>query len=306
MSRRVSPSLSRYARARALHFLLLVCGWLPLSAARGLGRLASGLVWPLRPASRRITERNIGLAFPELQAREQRRLARASFSSTAQTACEMGHVWLRDMAHVEGLIRDVSGADAVKDALSRGRGVVVLAPHLGNWEMLGLHLAALGPVVSLYEAPQIDALDGLLRRARERSGARLVPTTSRGIATLVRSVREGHIAGILPDQVPRALNAGLNVPFMNIPCFTGTLACKVIQRSDALAVFGFAQRVAGGFRIRFLLAEDAIYSGDMTDSLAALNRGIETCLRHCPEQYQWEYKRFRERPARHPGPYDTL
>lgn len=238
--------------------------------------------------------------------RERYRLASASFSATAQTACEMGHVWLRDMQHVEALIREVSGADSVTDALASGRGVVVLAPHLGNWEVLGLHLASLGPVVSLYEAPQIDELDGLLRRSRERSGARLVPTTGRGIAALVRSVREGHIAGILPDQVPRALNAGLNVPFMSIPCFTGTLACKVIQRSDALAVFGFAQRVAGGFHIRYLPAEDAIHSNDMIRSLTALNRGIETCLRYCPEQYQWEYKRFRERPARYPGHYDAL
>ncbi len=306
MSRRALPSLSRSARARALYFLLLACAWLPLSAARGLGRLAAGAAWIFRPASRRITERNISLAFSGLPAREQQRLARASFSATAQTACEMGHVWLRDMAHVEGLIRDVSGADIVTSALASRRGVVVLAPHLGNWEVLGLYLAALGPVVSLYEAPHMEALDGLLRRARERSGARLVATTGRGIAELVRSVREGHIAGILPDQVPRALNAGLNVPFMNIPCFTGTLACKVIQRSDALAVFGFAQRVAGGFHIRFLPAEDSIHDADMAQSLAALNRGVEACLRHCPEQYQWEYKRFRERPARHPGPYDTL
>ena len=217
----------------------------------------------------------------------------------------MGHVWLRDLRHVGSLIRDVSGADAVSGALASRRGVVVLAPHLGNWEVLGLHLACLGPVVSLYEAPQIDELAGLLRRSRERSGARLMPTTGRGIAALVRSVRAGGIAGILPDQVPRALNAGLNVSFMNVPCFTGTLACKVIQRSGALAVFGFAQRLPGGFHIRYLQAEDAIYSSDMAHSLAAMNRGVETCVRYCPEQYQWEYKRFRERPVQHADPYNA-
>lgn len=306
MSRRPPLSLPRLARARTLHLLLLVCAWLPLPVARGLGRLATRLAWPLNPASRRITERNIELAFPELGESERRRLARASLSATAQTACEMGHVWLRDIAHVNDLVRDVSGDDAITAALREGRGVVVLAPHLGNWEVLGLHLASLGPVVSLYEPPHIRELDALLRRARERSGAKLVPTTSRGLAALVRSVREGQIAGILPDQVPRALNAGGNAPFMNIPCFTGTLACKVIQRSGALAVFGFAQRVTGGFRLRFLPAEEAIYSEDPARSLAALNRGVEACLRFCPEQYQWEYKRFRERPARYPGHYDML
>jgi len=218
----------------------------------------------------------------------------------------MGHVWLRDMRHVEELVREVSGEDAVRATLASGRGVVVLGPHLGNWEVLGLHLASLGRLVSLYEPPHMRELDGLLRSARERSGAQLVPTSRRGLAALVRSVRDGQISGILPDQVPRSTTAGLNVPFMNIPCFTGTLASKVIQRSGALAFFGFAQRVKGGFHIRFLPAEADIYSADLERSLAALNRGVEACLRYCPEQYQWEYKRFRQRPAVYPDYYRNL
>lgn len=310
MSCRAPPSLpsalSHSVSAGALRLLLWVCAWLPLPAARGLGRIAAQVAWLLSPASRRITERNIRLAFPQLGPPEQHRLARASFSATAQTACEMGHVWLRDIRHVTGLVREVSGEDAVRAALASGRGVVVLGPHLGNWEVLGLHVASLGRVVSLYEPPHLQELDGLLRSARERSGARLVPTSPRGLAALVRSVRDGQISGILPDQVPRATTAGLNVPFMNIPCFTGTLASKVIQRSGATAFFGFAQRVKGGFHIRFLPAEEAIYSADLERSLAALNRGVETCLRHCPEQYQWEYKRFRQRPAVYPDYYRNL
>lgn len=289
-----------------MRLLLGICAWLPLPAARALGRVAARVAWLLSPASRRITERNVRLAFPELGPHEQRRLARDSFSATAQTACEMGHVWLRDIGHVKTLVREVSGEDAVHAALASGRGVVVLGPHLGNWEVLGLHVASLGRLVSLYEPPHMRELDGLLRSARERSGARLVPTTPRGLAALVRSVRDGQISGILPDQVPRAMTAGLNVPFMNIPCFTGTLASKVIQRSGALAVFGFAQRVKGGFHIRFLPAEEDIYSADLERSLAALNRGVEACLRHCPEQYQWEYKRFRQRPAVSPDHYRNL
>lgn len=304
--RSIPFALPRSVRAGALRFLLWICAWLPLPAARGLGRAAARVAWLLSPASRRITERNICLAFPQLDPHEQRRLARESFSSTAQTACEMGRVWLRDIRHVKGLVRQVSGEDAVRAALASGRGVVVLAPHLGNWEVLGLHVASLGRLVSLYEPPHMRELDALLRGARERSGARLVPTSARGLAALVRSVRNGQISGILPDQVPRATTAGLNVPFMNIPCFTGTLASKVIQRSGALAIFGFAQRVKGGFHIRFLPAEEDIYAADLERSLAAVNRGVEACLRYCPEQYQWEYKRFRQRPAVYPDHYRNL
>jgi len=190
----------------------------------------------------------------------------------------------------------VSGSELITDALEEGRGVVVLAPHLGNWEILGLHLGVLGQVVSLYEPVKLEMLSSLIVRARQRSGALLVPTTKRGLASLVKSVRAGHIAGILPDQVPTEGSSGENAEFMGNSCFTGTLSSNIIRRTGALAVFGFAQRISGGFQIRYLPVSDKIYSEDISESLAALNAGVEKCISYCPEQYQWEYKRFRTHP----------
>ena len=205
-------------------------------------------------------------------------------------------MWLRSPEHISRMILEVSGERPVLDALQSGRGVIVLAPHLGNWEIIGLHLPSMGSTVSLYEPPHLEALGPMIEAARQCTGATLVPTDSRGIARLVKSVRGGNISGILPDQVPSDINSGQNVPFMGIPCFTGTLSSKLIRRTGALAVFGVAERVRGGFSVRYDPVEEAVYSEDMSISLAALNRGIEACVRRCAEQYQWEYKRFRFRP----------
>jgi len=133
-----------------------------------------------------------------------------------------------------------------------------------------------------------------------------VPTDMGGLAQLLGALRQGSIAGILPDQVPSDTNSGENAPFMGVPCFTGTLAPGLIRMTGALAVFGFAQRVPGGFILRYLAAEDAVYAEDTAVAVAAINRGVENCLRSCVEQYQWEYKRFRQRPRRRPGVYDDL
>jgi KDO2-lipid IV(A) lauroyltransferase len=171
---------------------------------------------------------------------------------------------------------------------------------------LGLHLATLGKTVSLYEPPKLASLGPLIERARQRSGATLVPTDSRGLAKLLKSVKGGDISGILPDQAPPELNSGENAEFMGQPCFTGTLACNMIRRTGALAVFGFAERVPAGFVVRYRAAEPAIYDDDPGASLLALNRGVEACVRQCVEQYQWEYKRFRVRPRQGPGVYDDL
>ncbi len=283
-------------KATLVKLVLRLCSLLPLGAARALGRLAVHIYWPFRGRSRRVTERNIQIAFPELAPNEQRRLAKRSLSATGELAAEMGHVWLRPWRHVDAMIREVHGDNLVREPLREGRGVIVLAPHLGNWEIIGLHLATLGNTVSLYEPPHLTALGPLIESARQRTGATLVPTDSRGIARLVRSVGGGNISGILPDQVPADVGSGENAPFMGIPCFTGTLATKLLRRTGAVAVFGFARRVPGGFIVHYQPAEAAIYSDDMAVSLAALNRGVETCLRQCVEQYQWEYKRFRVRP----------
>jgi KDO2-lipid IV(A) lauroyltransferase len=293
-------------KAGLVKAILRLCSLLPLGVARALGRGAALFYWPFNGSSRRVTERNLSLVFPELSPAQRHRLARQSLCATGELAAEMGHVWLRPWSYTSGLIREVHGAEQISRAQAAGRGVILLAPHLGNWEVIGLHVATLGSTVSLFEPPKIASLGPLIERARQRSGARLVPTDSRGLAQLLRSVKRGDISGILPDQAPPEVNAGQNSSFMGIPCFTGTLASNMIRRTGALAVFGFAERVPGGFIIRYQGAEEAIYDEDTALSLAALNRGVEACVRRCVAQYQWEYKRFKVRPKQGPGLYADL
>jgi KDO2-lipid IV(A) lauroyltransferase len=208
----------------------------------------------------------------------------------------MGHVWLRSWEHTVARL-EVRGDGLIADALSRGRGVLVLAPHLGNWEVVGLHLATLGPTVALYQPLRLAALGPMVTQARQRTGAKLVPTNKAGLGALLRALHGGGIAGILPDQVPDQGAAGCNVPFMGVPCFTGALANGLLRKTGALAIMAYAERVRGGFILRYRVAQGAVSGEDLYLALAALNRDIEACLAQCPEQYQWEYKRFRTRPG---------
>ena len=289
-----------------IRVLLTLCAYIPLSVTRALGRGLALVYWPFGGRSRKVAERNIALAFPELPAVEQQALAKHSLMATAELMAESGHVWLRSTQHVQSLIVSCEGEEQIREAVASGRGVVVLAPHLGNWEVVGLHVGMLGNLVSLYEPPKLAGLGKMIKKARERSGATLVPTDTRGLARLLKSVKRGNISGILPDQVPADVNAGQNTPFFGVEAFTSTLASKLIRRTGALVVFGFARRVPGGFDIRYRSAEPEIYDDDLAVSLAALNRGVEGCVSQCVEQYQWVYKRFRVRPSNGPGVYDDL
>ncbi|MFK7829827.1 MAG: lysophospholipid acyltransferase family protein [Congregibacter sp.] len=283
-------------KARLIYFLLKLSACLPLWLSRAAGRTLGRIAWWLGGSARRVTERNIELAFPELSPGARQQLAKRSLQSTGELAAEMGFVWNRPWTSVREHILEVVGEDAVRASLAEGHGVMLLGPHLGNWEVVGLHLSELGDAVSLYEPPHLQLLDSMVRSARQRAGSTLVPTDAKGIVALVRALKRGSIAGILPDQVPPVLESGENSPFMGISCFTMTLASKLLKRSKAIAYFAFAERIKGGFRVHYIPAEPDIYSDELTVSLRALNYGVERCLRLCPHQYQWEYKRFKERP----------
>jgi KDO2-lipid IV(A) lauroyltransferase len=286
-------------KAALVKGLLRVCALLPLETARRVGRVLAAVNWRLGGRARQVTERNLALAYPQLPAPERDRLARQSLAATGELVAEMGFVWLRPWKRLLTCL-EVRGEDLVTNALAGKRGVLVLAPHLGNWEVVGLHLASCGPTVSLYQPPKLVAMDALIRKARRRTGAVLVPADRAGIAALMGALRAGGIAGILPDQVPAEGAGGLNAPFMGVPCYTGTLANRLLRRTDALAIMAFAQRVSGGFILHYRAAHRDVYSEDLRCAVSALNRAIEDCLRNCPEQYQWEYKRFRTRPSRLP------
>ena len=276
--------------------MLWLLARLPVEWARTLGRWSGGLTYRLDGRSRRVAERNIALVYPDLDDSDQDRLVMETLRETGALAAEMGHVWLRPWTSTKDLILRVEGQNAVKAALESGRGVIILGPHLGNWEVLGLHLATLGNMVALFGPPKIQSLGPLIQRARERSGGKLVPTTPRGIASLVKSVKAGGISGILPDQVPDSESGGLKVPFMGVECGTAALGCNLFQRSGAATFLGAAFRVKGGFEVCYLPAPTSLYGDDLKEALTAMNTSIAELLETREAQYQWQYKRFRTQP----------
>lgn len=279
---------------------------LPLASARRLGRWFGRLYYAIDSHGRRIAERNIALAYPHLCAAEQAALVRGCLEETGALSAEMGHLWAKPWEQVSQLVVEVEGADVLAEALATGRGIIVLGPHLGNWEMLGLHLATQGDLVALFEPPKIAALGELVQQARQHSGGKLVPTTPRGLAALVKSVRNGGVSGILPDQVPEQDNAGMNVPFLGVECFTASLACNLIKRSGAVALMGAAMRVPGGFKLRYIEPDAALYSDDLATALTAMNTEVAKLLNGWDTQYQWQYKRYRTRPKGGINHYQNL
>jgi len=283
-----------------IKLMFAVTRLMPLVWARALGRIVGAGLYHCNQRMQRVAIRNLELAYPEWTPVKRRALARQSVQSTGELAAEMGRVWAQPWAKTATLL-EVDGLGCVTEPLASGQGVIVLGPHLGNWELLGMHLATLGNLVALYEPIPLKKLDQLVHSRRQCTGGKLVPTTPRGIAELVRSVRAGGITGILPDQVPNDENAGLNAPFFGVPCFTAALASNLIRKSGAAPVMGTILRTGRGFRAVYRPAEPGVHSDDTLEALSAINLGVEKLIAGNERQYQWQYKRFRCRPR---GPVD--
>jgi KDO2-lipid IV(A) lauroyltransferase len=273
---------------------LRLVGLLPLSTARRLGALMGALAYRLNGRGAKVTRENLALCLPQIDAKERERMTRASLKETGKVATEVCVIWRNNDVPVKHYIRNIQGEELARQPLAEGKGLLILAPHLGNWEVLGLHLASLGKVTNLYQPPKLAGLDAVIRQGREKSGANLVPTNAKGVAALLKNLKSGGICGILPDQNPNDASSGDFAPFFGHSAFTMTLVHKLIQRTGCVAVFAFAKRVEGGFELIYRAAPEEIYSDDQKISLTALNLGVERLVMEAPEQYQWEYKRFKK------------
>lgn len=122
--------------------------------------------------------------------------------------------------------------------------------------------------------------------------------------TLYRRLAAGGVVGILPDQQPKQ-GEGEFAPFFGIEALTMVLVPRLAERTGATVLFAFAERLprGAGFRIHLLPAPDGIADPDLRVACTALNAGVESCVRVAPEQYQWHYKRYSNRPAGQANPY---
>jgi len=248
----------------------------------------------------RITRININLCFPHLSENQQNRLIEKSLIETTKTFIELSALWLWRKEQVFRLVREINNEACLQEAMQAGKGVILLTPHLGAWELAGLYASSRYPLTALYRPPKLTGLQNLIQSARERAGGKYVATDSAGVRALLQTLRRGEVIGILPDQVPQETNAGIFAPFFSIPAYTMILVSRLTQKTGAPVIFTYAQRLpqGQGFLLHFLPAPTEINSSNLLDSVHALNQGIEQCILACPEQYQWSYKRFKRHPQK--------
>jgi len=276
--------------------ILTITAILPLKFVHHLGDLIGKLTWITNSRIRRIAEKNIKHCFPELTSQQQTELVQKILNETGKVILEAGKMWKQNPEQTLALVKECENERLIKQAQQQGRGVILAAPHFGSWELVGLYCARHYAMTSMY-APQADPkADSLIRQARQRTGAKLVPTDINGIRAMSKALKNTELVAILPDQSPN--ENGLFVPFFKHPCYTMTLLPKLAKKNNAVVLYTYAQRLekGNGFKMIFREASVNLATLDIEQATKQMNLDVEKLIRENPHQYQWTYKRFKKQP----------
>ena len=285
--------------------LLYALAWsvarLPWPLLRALADGVAALSIAVNAREARVARRNLELIRPDLDGAAREMLMRDILRTTARQAFETLRLWTRPASRNLAEIAEVHGEARFDAALLEPRGLLVAAPHMGNWELLNQWLAMKTPLAILYRPPESAIGEAFLRRVRANAGGDVeqVRAEAAGVRTLLKRLQKGGVVGILPDQQPKA-GEGEFAPFFGKPALTMTLLGRLAQRSGAQVLLCWCERIPGTSPPRFALhveaAPEGVADADPQHAVAALNCGIEAIARRDFGQYQWTYKRYTLRP----------
>jgi len=259
---------------------------IPLRLAHALGVLLGWTVYALSPTYRRHLRVNL-----EHAGYRDRRVRRAAIAEAGKMLAELPAIWFRPQAEVVALVREAEGAEEAWAAHARGEPLLVLAPHLGCFEIVARYLATRVPFAILFRPPRVGWLEPLMREGRGGHNIRMLPADYSGVRQLMAALRRGTGIGFLPDHVPGE-GEGEWVEFFGRPAYTMTLAARIVDRPRQSCFVAYARRLPRGAGYALSVRRlPAALAGERT--ARRVNRALEGLIRECPEQYHWGYNRYK-------------
>jgi KDO2-lipid IV(A) lauroyltransferase len=255
------------------------------------GAMLGWLAYHASPSYANRLRENLCLSGVSRNQDEFKKLLKINVLEAGKASTEIAGVWFRPQTEVAGWVRKINGWDVVEAARSHGRGLILLTPHIGCFEIIPQTLSLKFPMTALYRSPRYACLEPAMRAGRTRHDMRLAPADVNGVRILLKALRKGEAIGILPDQVP-AHGDGEWADFFGRPAYTMTLAARLAQRTSAPVVITYAIRLPRG--AGYELSFEPMPQREPEESPARqLNRALESVIRRFPEQYLWSYNRYK-------------
>jgi KDO2-lipid IV(A) lauroyltransferase len=284
---------------------LALAGRLPLPALQRLGRVLGSLVYRFGKTDRAVCEHQLGQAFPERSAEERAAIARACFAHLGMTAMEMLSLPRLSLEPEPWLT--LERAAVLQEASARGRGVILVTCHSGNWELLNTAVNRLKiPSLAVARPLNNPRLNALVLDARRSTYLEVMQRGSKDSPRqLLKALKQGKALILLIDQDLDAQN--VYVDFFGVAARTPRVAASLALRMNVPIVTAFDRRLPDGTHVmRFgeVPVTEAIRAAADADRALtqAITAEIEAHVRAWPEQWAWNHRRWLHPPEEDPAP----
>ncbi len=271
--------------------LLAVLGRLPLGLVFRLGGGLGLLAWAVLPHYRRLTRRNLTIAFGhKMSPREIRRTARRHFYQLGANILSSPRLARLPEEVVRRRV-EMTGLDGLRATLARGRGVVMAINHIGNWELYAQLLGHIRgtPVGAVFQSQRNKYLNRLIDRDRRRLGLETFDRRD-GYVGAAEMINRGGILAILIDQ--HAGDAGLWTPLFGKLASTSPLAGTLARRTGA-PLISVAIHTVGPARWHCVIEPPFEPEGSVAEITARLNRILEKQIATSPPDWFWVHNRWK-------------
>jgi KDO2-lipid IV(A) lauroyltransferase len=273
-----------------IKFILTFFSILPLRLNHFIGATIGRYLYLTNSNSKGIVSKNIQTCFPNLSDTEQQNLVKRSLIETGKGLSESGFIWFNSFKNNATYITKTTGMEHLKSDSP----VILLVPHFGCWEIKGRVLSLNTPVVFFYKPLRNPQQEACLISKRQQGDLSMATADKKGVIKLQRALSRGDLIGILPDQDPGE-EGSILAPFFNHDARTMTLLAKLVRKNNAKVLLTWATRLEKGKGYELNLEPINIMSDsdELNDDVVLMNQAIEGLVKTKPEQYLWNYKRFK-------------
>ena len=252
------------------------------------------------PRWKAISDENLARALPGLSREEASRIRDGALRNIGRVAFALAKLPRWSTPTVKKRVEFV-GLDHFRAARAKGRGVMLLTAHLGNWELGALaHGAAVGPLHVMVRPIRNRLVDRLVERLRCSHGNRVISKT-KAAREVLRVLRANGTVGILADQnaMPEEAVfveffgrvASANKGFAQLAIRSGAAVIPATACWDARTM---RHVVSYGPEIEVVRTADS--EEDVRDNTQAFQRVLEDRIRAHPEQWLWMHRRWNTQP----------
>ncbi len=274
-------------------------GMIPRRYARMLaeviGRTWFVLDWP----HRKVALDNLKIAFGnEKNSVERKHIARAAFINISMIPFEIG--WSLGLG-IDDIYKhcQIKGLEHVSKAQAKGKGVLLLGLHIGNWELLPVvYISNRFNLSMIYRPLDLIPADSFVLQYRRRFGGNPIPK-KKSMRKVISALKEQGCVGILLDQDPRR-KYGVFVDFFSKPACTNVGMALLALKTGAPVLPTYIVRDGSRFSVHIGPEIPLVSTGqkehDIQKNTEAYNKVLEQIIREHPEQWLWMHKRWKTKP----------